>query len=139
MTGFSGGCLCGAVRYESSAEPAVMGHCHCIDCRKSSGTGHCSHMMAPAAAVKMTGKVSTYDKAADSGNVVTRAFCPVCGSAVYSTNTAMPGALFIRASSLDDPEVFKPQVVVYAARAASWDGIGGGLPTFEFMPPQLPG
>jgi hypothetical protein len=135
MAGFSGGCLCGAVRYESSADPAMMGHCHCVDCRKSSGTGHGSHLVVPAAAVRVSGEVSAYERAADSGNMVTRSFCPVCGSAVYSTNAAMPGAIFIRASSLDDPEVFKPQVVVYASRAPSWGGIGGGLPTFDLMPP----
>lgn len=135
MAGFSGGCLCGAVRYQATADPAMMGHCHCVDCRKSSGTGHCSHMIVPAAAVTITGKVSTYERAADSGNKVTRAFCPNCGSAIYSTNAARPGAVFIRASSLDDPEIFKPQVVVYASRRASWDSIAGDLPTFERMPP----
>jgi hypothetical protein len=113
----------------------MAGHCHCVDCRKSSGTGHCSHMIMPAAAVTITGKLSTYERAADSGNMVTRAFCPNCGSAVYSTNAAQPGVVFIRASSLDDPEIFRPQVVVYASRRASWDNIGGDLPTFERMPP----
>jgi hypothetical protein len=66
---------------------------------------------------------------------VTRSFCGVCGSAILSRNSAMPGVVFVRASSLDDPEIFKPEVVVYASRAASWDAISG-LPTFETMPPQ---
>jgi hypothetical protein len=136
MTRISGGCLCGAVRYETAAEAGVMGHCHCVDCRKSSGTGHCSHMMVPEAELTVTGRLASYERAADSGNMVTRSFCPVCGSAVLSRNSAMPGAIFLRASSLDDPEVFKPQVVVYAARAPSWDAIGGGLPSFPGMPPQ---
>jgi hypothetical protein len=135
MTKFAGGCLCGAVRYESSVEPGMMGHCHCVDCRKSSGTGHCSHMLVPENAVRITGALASYGRPADSGNVVTRCFCPVCGSAVLSRNSAMPGVVFLRASSLDDPEIFKPQVVVYTARAASWDAIGG-LPAFPGMPPQ---
>ena len=37
---FEGGCLCGAVRYTCNAEPVFAGHCHCVDCRRSSGTGH---------------------------------------------------------------------------------------------------
>ena len=106
-TSFEGGCLCGAVRYKSDAEPAMGGHCQCVDCRKSSGTGHCSHMAVPRAAVTLSGRVTTYDRPADSGNMVSRAFCPVCGSAVYSLNAAMPQLMFIRASSLDDVEVFK--------------------------------
>jgi hypothetical protein len=44
MTSFAGGCLCGSIRYEGS-EPQGGGYCHCDDCRRSSGTGHCSHMM----------------------------------------------------------------------------------------------
>ena len=112
--GFHGGCLCGAVRYESKAEPAIGGHCHCEDCRKSSGAGHCAHLAVPKSAVSVTGEVTTYDKAADSGNIVSRAFCPACGAPVFSLNAAMPDLIFIRASSLDDLEVFKPQIVVYA-------------------------
>ena len=131
---FSGGCLCEAVRYESQAEPVVAGHCHCIDCRKSSGTGHCSHIGVPQQAVTVTGEISAYDRPADSGNIVSRAFCPKCGAPVYSTNSAVPDMLFIRASSLDDLEVFKPQMIVYASRAASWDHMDTNLLSFATMP-----
>ncbi len=131
---FSGGCLCEAVRYECRAEPMVAGHCHCIDCRKSSGSGHCSHIGVPSQAVTNTGKVSVYDRSAESGNIVSRAFCPSCGAPVYSTNSAMPDMLFIRASSLDDPEIFKPQMIVYTGRAPSWDHMDPALPSFAAMP-----
>jgi hypothetical protein len=46
----------------------------------------------------------------------------------------MSGMIFVRASSLDDPEVFKPQMVVYTERAASWDHMDGTLPSFAAMP-----
>lgn len=132
---FSGGCLCGAVRYESTSEPTVTGHCYCVDCRKTSGSGHCSHVGLPDAALRVTGEVKFYDAPADSGNTVSRGFCPTCGSAIYSTNSGMPGMAFVRASSLDDPEVFQPQMVVYAGRAPSWDHMDPALPSFEGMPP----
>lgn len=128
-----GGCLCGRVRYRC-AEETGGGHCHCIDCRKTSGTGHGSHMIVPDAAFSMTGALKFFDKPADSGNMVSRAFCPECGSAVYSTNSGMPGLVFVRASSLDDPELFKPQMVVYTDRAASWDKMDPALPGFARMP-----
>ena len=38
----SGGCLCGAVRYENDGDPIFAGHCHCTDCQKATGTGHVS-------------------------------------------------------------------------------------------------
>jgi hypothetical protein len=115
------------------------GHCHCEDCRRSSGSGHCSHLAAPRAAVEVTGKVTVFERAADSGNMVGRAFCPTCGAPVYSLNAAMPDLIFIRASSLDDPEVFRPAMIVYASRAPSWDRMDPALPAFDRMPPALPG
>lgn len=137
-SGFQGGCLCGAVRYESKAEAVMAGHCQCADCRKSSGSGHCSHLAVPRDAVSVTGAVTIYDRPADSGNIVSRAFCPACGAPVYSLNAAIPNLIFVRASSLDDLDVFKPQVVVYASRAASWDYVDPKLPSFPTMPPMPP-
>lgn len=134
---FTGHCLCGAVSYSCSAEPMMMGHCHCEDCRRSSGSGHCSHLAVPDSSITITGETTGYARPADSGNLVTRHFCPTCGSAVYSTNAAMPGMIFLRASTLDDPEVFKPQMHVYAASAASWDVRQEGLPAFDKMPPGM--
>jgi hypothetical protein len=134
---FSGGCLCGAVRYACGAQPAIAGHCHCEDCRRSSGSGHSSHLAVPETSFKLSGEVKGYERAADSGNLITRYFCPTCGAPVFSRNTGMPGMAFIRASTLDDVEVFKPQMHVYASRAASWDEPRGGLPAFDVMPPGM--
>jgi len=131
---FSGGCLCGAVRYESTSAPVGAGHCHCDDCRRSSGTGHCSHLIVPKKAFSVTGEVRFYDAPTDTGNIVSRGFCPTCGGAIYSTNSGSPDLVFPRASSLDDLEVFQPQMVVYAKRAASWDRLDPALPHFEGMP-----
>lgn len=93
-------------------------------------------MLVPETAVTFTGVTTGYDRPADTGNVVSRHFCPTCGSAVFSRNASMPGMVFLRASSLDDLEAFKPQMHVYAARAASWDQ-PAGLPSFEKMPPGM--
>lgn len=131
-----GGCLCGAVRYRCTAEPMIAGHCHCNDCRRTSGTGHGSHMAVPEVAFSIDGEVKTYERPADSGNMVHRKFCPNCGGPVYSTNSGMPGVVVIRASSLDDQEHFKPQLIVYAERAASWDLMDSNLPSFATMPPE---
>jgi len=134
----SGGCLCGEVRYETSAEPMIAGQCQCVDCRKSSGSGHCSHLGMPDEGFTVTGALTSYDKPADSGNVVTRKFCPTCGAAILSTNSGMPGMVFVRASSLDDPEVFQPQLAVYTSRGPSWDKLDPALSSFpEMPPPQL--
>ena len=130
-----GGCLCGAVRYSCSEETGG-GHCHCVDCRKTSGTGHCSHMIVPEPAFSISGEVRFFDKPADSGNLISRGFCPICGSAIYSKNSGMRGMVFVRASSLDNLEHFRPMMVVYTDRAASWDKMDSELPGFAAMPPR---
>ncbi len=136
--GFTGGCLCGAARYESKTNPQISVHCHCEDCRKSSGTGHCTHLAVSEDGFSCTGELTYYDHPADSGNTVTRGFCPTCGCAVLSRNSGMPGTVFPRASSLDDPEVAKPQMIVYASRAPTWDQPDPNLPAFPEMP-ERPG
>ena len=133
MSEIQGGCLCGKVRY-SAGEPAMCGHCHCVDCRKTSATGHATHVVVAADSFVVTGELAAYERPADSGHLVTRYFCPNCGSAVYSTNSAMPHMTFVRASSLDDPDAVTPQMIVYASRAPSWDRLEG-MPSFPEMAP----
>jgi hypothetical protein len=133
MANLEGGCLCGAVRY-TAGEPMVCGHCHCVDCRKTSATGHATHVAVPPESFSVSGALSRYPRPADSGNIVTRHFCPTCGSAIYSTNSGMPGMAFVRASSLDDPNAVTPGMVVYASRAPAWGRLEG-LPSFPEMAP----
>ena len=135
IEGFSGRCLCGAVTFESSADPQVVLHCCCKDCRRSSGTGHCTHIAIPEAAFAVTGDVTFYAHQADSGNTIRKGFCGKCGSPVYSTNSGYPRAVFPRASVLDDPEAVQPQMVVFASRKLSWDTLDESLPAFDQMGP----
>jgi hypothetical protein len=92
-------------------------------------------MIVPESALTVSGELRFYDSTADSGNIVSRGFCPNCGSAIYSKNAAMPGMLFVRASSLDDPDVFRPRMIVFTDRAAKWDHMDSSLPSFAAMPP----
>jgi len=134
----SGGCLCGAVRYRAEQGPQVAADCYCTDCRRASGTTHCTHVMSPETGFTCSGSVTGFDKPADSGNVVRRLFCPICGSGIYSTNSGMPGAVFLRASSLDDPAAVEPQMTVYASRAPAWARIDPDKPAFAEMPDAVP-
>ena len=132
--GFTGGCLCGAVRYQSLVDPQFVAHCYCSDCRKLSGTGHSTHLVSSEQGFDVVGELRFYEHTVDSGNVRSIGFCPNCGSHVYSTNSGKPGIVFPRASSLDDPEIAKPMMTVYASRAASWDRIDPSIPSFSEMP-----
>jgi hypothetical protein len=132
----TGGCLCGAVRYEITAEPLFSGKCYCEDCRRgSAGAAHVNVMAIPAAGLKLTGDTTGYAKTGGSGQLITRRFCPTCGSGVYSEPDHLRGLLLVRASTLDDPEAYTPQSAIYASRAPSWDKPPPGLPTFPEGPP----
>ncbi len=129
----AGGCLCGAVRYQCNAAPVRTLQCYCTDCRRIGSTGHATHSIFPDDAFSITGTVTEYAKTSDSGNLINRRFCPVCGSALYHTLDSMPGVVIVRASSLDDPEAAVPDMAIYVSRALSWDPANKDLRCFEEM------
>lgn len=130
---FEGGCLCGSVRYVSMAMPSVTVHCCCKDCQKLSGTAHSTQSVIPEDAFNVNGETSIFEKIADSGNLVVRRFCPNCGSPIYHTREGLKGKVVLRTSSLDDPEMVKPDKMAYERSAVSWDYIDPTLPRFNEM------
>ena len=133
---YTGGCACGAIRYETGSEPIFENHCQCLDCQKRSGTGHSSYLTFPRRAeVTISGEAKGWRVAGDSGNEKVHAFCPVCGSPVYLTFVAMPDLIAIHAASLDDPGRFRPQALTYSIRGHAWDAIDPSVQKFERMPP----
>lgn len=131
----AGGCVCGAVRYECDAEPVLVAHCHCRDCQRSSGAAMSTVFAVPRAAFhQLEGKTSSYRYTGDSGNPVTRHFCPGCGAPLFSDVAVMPELWFVRAASLDDPALVSPSLHVYCDSAQPWDPSGDALPRFGKMP-----
>jgi hypothetical protein len=134
---YTGGCACGAIRYEIAGDPMAMSDCQCRDCQYRSGTGHGSYLTFPSRqAVTLRGKAAIWDVAGDSGNVKSHAFCPTCGAPVYLTVAAMPDVFIIHAASLDDPARYQPQAVTYRVRGHVWDKMDPAVPAFEKMPPM---
>ncbi len=132
----TGGCLCGAVRFQFSAAPAMTGMCYCETCRKTSGAGHAFHAMVPADSLKIRGETRGYNSTADSGNTVTSSFCPTCGSPLFGWSTGFPGAVMVRVAALDDPNAIAPQMAVYTNRRLDWDHLDPALQSFPAMPPM---
>ena len=134
---YTGGCACGAIRYEISGEPIV--HERLPVPRLSAQERHRARVLPdlPEQGERETqGEAKHWDIVGDSGNVKTRAFCPTCGSPVYLTFAAMPDLFTVHAASLDDPSRYKPQVVTYGVRGYAWDHIDPALPKFDKMPPM---
>src|SRR5882757_8193058 len=113
-TPFSGGCACGAIRYESAAEPTMMLNCHCRDCQQSSGGPFSSLVIVPKEAFKLLqGIPRIHSSPSERGGMAHRGFCPDCGSPIQATTDANPRIVGIRTASLDDPSWFNPQIDVW--------------------------
>lgn len=132
-TNFTGGCMCGAIRYECSTEPIVTGNCHCRDCQRATGSAFAAAILVPRSAVTITGDVKYYDVKGDSGGIVSRGFCPNCGSRLFG-KPPMPELIGIMAGSLDDPSWFQPEMDFYTASAQPWDYMNPELPKFPKSP-----
>jgi hypothetical protein len=134
---FTGGCACGAIRYECTAEPLYMGNCHCRDCQRATGSAYFAAVGMSDTAFRLTAGTPTwYEKLADSGNTMRRGFCPQCGSPVFLTNSARPSWVVLYAGSLDDPSWVRPARNIYTASAQPWDYLDPALAKFPQMPPR---
>lgn len=113
----TGGCLCGAVRYEVRGEPFKSGLCHCADCRKVTGTAFLAYADWRPEQFSHEGEVGTYHG---------RSFCPQCGSRVFSISDDQ---VEIYLGSLDDaPNGIAPQVEGWCKRREPWLPVIPGMP-----------
>ena len=127
----AGGCHCGAVRYEMTAEVAHHALCHCTDCRKASGAPAVAWAMAAADQVEVTGQPLTY-ASSEHGR---RMFCSACGTSLFYTNEVVfPGMIDVQSATLDDPDAISLQAQIQTAERIGWMAHLGDLPAFERYP-----
>ena len=131
---FSGGCACGAIRYECSAEPVVSWQCHCRDCQHASGSAFSAILYVPKEALRITGESKYYDVKGESGNTVSRGFCPQCGSPVLAKAGGWPEFMAIWAATLDDPSWFSPVVDIWTSSAQPWDSLHPQISKYARQP-----
>lgn len=82
-----GGCHCGNITYEAEIDPGAVSLCHCTDCQTLTGTAYRINVRVRKQDFKLRGGTPrTYVKTAESGNQRAHAFCPECGTPVYSTS-----------------------------------------------------
>jgi hypothetical protein len=131
----TGGCMCGAVRYRVEAEaPLFTRHCWCRDCQHIGAGGGTVNVFFPTETVKIEGALSDYVSQAASGNLMHRQFCPSCGVPVFTQSEARKHYLGVRAGTLDDPELAKPQMTIWTASAPSWAAFEPDIPHEQGQP-----
>jgi hypothetical protein len=133
MIAYTGGCTCGAVRYEITSEPIRSFQCQCRDCQRDTGAGHASVVVFPSAAMKVTGDVAENLRTADSGAQKRKGFCRNCGSPLYNKPQNKPDMVGVYVGTLDDSSGFRPQIVMFASRGQSWDHLDPALPRIPNM------
>jgi hypothetical protein len=132
----TGGCLCGAVRYESAGDPVFSLQCHCRDCQRQTGSAYIAAMRVPSAGFRVTqGAPRHYVSRSDGGNAVTRAFCGDCGSPIYIQVSTRPDLVGLRVGKLDDPSGFRPDADIFVKSAQPWDYMNPALPKYDTYPP----
>lgn len=132
----TGGCACGAIRFEVTEDFVAVGSCHCIDCQKTSGGGPNYVGLTPRNALKvLKGEVKIFERTGDSGATVQRAFCGDCGTPMWSVPVHEP-FIPVKLGALDTVDDLKPQMQIYVSSAPSWHLIDEHQLAFPKMPPQ---
>ena len=126
----SASCRCGQLKAAVSGEPVRVSVCHCLNCKKRSGSAFAVQARWPKDQLRVEGRSKTFVKVADSGNRGTFHFCPDCGSDVYydidgKFDDKFNGLIAIPLGAFDDPFVMQPRFSVWEKRKHDWLEIVG--------------
>ncbi|MGB7182151.1 MAG: GFA family protein [Burkholderiaceae bacterium] len=128
----SGGCLCGAIRYEVSSPTDKIVQCHCRNCQKISGAGASANILVDTDKFKYTsGEPKVFVDTGDSGVQLNRAFCGNCGSSLFSQRHNMMNKLVLKAGSLDDSSDAKVVMNIWRQSARPWVLTDPEVSTFD--------
>ena len=132
---FTGGCYCGAVRYEADGEPVMKARCHCRECQYFTGGEGNDFMAMPVAGFRFTrGEPKSYTRP-DLKGAATRQFCADCGTPILTKSPALPVAVILKVGSLDEPGLYGgPQVIFQTADAHPFNLMPEGVPAFARFP-----
>jgi hypothetical protein len=131
----TGGCQCGAVRYESGGAPLALYVCHCRECRRQSASAFGMSLEVPRAGLRLTcGEPRFWTRDADSGRRVRCAFCPACGSRLWHESDGPSETLTIKAGSLDDPVDMADAIHIWISRKLPGIVIPAGVRQFPEEP-----
>ncbi|MGH6905113.1 MAG: GFA family protein [Geminicoccaceae bacterium] len=132
---WTGGCLCGALRYRASADPIRAVNCHCATCRRSSGAAFMTFVHFPASAFAWT---SGEPKRYRSSNEAERGFCPVCGSTLSMHEAVLPDRVQVSLGSLDRPDLVRPHDHVWTSSQLPWLEVVDDLPRYPTVSAAVP-
>jgi hypothetical protein len=117
----TGGCLCGACRFEHRGAVGPANYCHCADCRRATGSAFNVGVRLDRAGFQMTqGTPEAFTKLGESGRELSRHFCGDCGSPLFTSSPSHPDWIFVKAGALDDPTLVKPEYESWTSSEVPW-------------------
>ena len=119
MSKHTGGCHCGAVKFETDLDPMMVGKCNCERCRRLNGTFAVSAFYSEDE-ISIKGNSSIYNFTGGSGMAVASHFCDACGCRVYGKADSFPGMVTISLGAFDNPHSFKPRGEIYTNYKLDW-------------------
>ena len=129
-----GGCHCGHVTFEADGNPDFVVICHCTDCQQISGSAFATLLFVKDEDIKITGETKRFEHKVDSGNTLTKDFCPTCGSQMFGGNVGRPGMTAIKAGGINEKDHIQPQFNVYVSSKAPCTILDETIPAFDKMP-----
>jgi hypothetical protein len=122
-----GSCHCGAVRYEATVDPLRTGICHCTDCQKLTGSAYRVSVAAENGSFRLlAGEPRIYVKRGDAGSRRAQAFCPDCGSPLYTYDADRPGVdLGLRVALLPRSQKWCRSALRWTQNLESLDSVEG--------------
>ena len=138
MDEWSGGCLCGTVRYRLECKPFDAGWCHCRTCQLNSGSPAMVFATVPLADYRFTEGETAVRRIASS-SFGHRAFCGECGTPLYTHVEHQPDTLDFSVATLDTPQKVRPGFHIFWSSRIPWIQIDDGLPKFDRFRPNTVG
>jgi hypothetical protein len=130
----TGGCHCGAIRYEITEEPQSVYTCHCTDCQRLTSSAFSMGVVVSATGFRLMGaEPRQLHRTADSGRVATRLVCPECGT--WVCGLPRDGLHRVRAGTLDDTSWLRPTRHIWTRSKQPWISFAEGDEVFEKGPP----
>lgn len=122
---YTGGCQCGAVRYEVRGEPLTLYCCHCTECQRQSSSAFGMSMPVRTDDLVITkGEPKEWRRPTDSGREVICRFCPDCGTRLFHNPTRNPKVTNVKPGTLDDTKWVRPVGHLWTRSAQPWVVIG---------------
>lgn len=120
MTVRTASCRCGQLTAECTGDPIRISVCHCLDCKRRSGSAFAAQARWPDDRFALKGEFREWRGAGDSGKYATFRFCPTCGATVAFVNDSMPGVTAVPIGTFAEPSFPPPQYSVFESRMHPW-------------------